>query len=90
MGLDVLDKFWLAPDNIIQSLTVAIIWTYVGYYMTILLAGIDKNSDYIFRSRHFRWCFGMEDVFHRYTSNDLGCVCLALVLWVIGSLKYLT
>ena len=42
VGLESLDRTWLGPNWIIPSLTVAIVWTYVGYYLVMLLAGIDK------------------------------------------------
>ena len=42
VGLGALDTVWLSPSNIIASLTVAIVWTYVGYYMIIISAGIEK------------------------------------------------
>src|SRR5262245_3500783 len=42
LGLSALDTVWLGPNNVIASLTAAIVWTYVGYYTIILSAGLDK------------------------------------------------
>jgi len=87
VGLDVLDKFWLAPDNIIQSLTVAIIWTYVGYYMTILLAGIDKIPITYFEAAILDGASEWKMFFTVTLPMIWDVFVVALVLWVIGSLK---
>ncbi len=86
-GLEALDVIWLAPQNIIKSLTVAIIWTYVGYYVVILMAGIDKIPP---TYKEAAVLDGASDwrIFFQITLPLIWDVLVvALVLWIVGSLK---
>ena len=43
LGLEHLESFtWLGPDTIFVAMTVAIIWIEVGFYLVLLMAGVDK------------------------------------------------
>ena len=79
--------FWLAPDHIIQSLTVAIIWSYVGYYMTILLAGIDKIPITYFEAAILDGASEWKMFFTITLPMIWDVFVVALVLWIISSLK---
>ena len=87
VGLKSLNLFWLAPDHIIQSLTIAIIWSYVGYYMTILLAGIDKIPVTYFEAAVLDGASEWKTFFIVTLPMIWDVFVVALVLWVIGSLK---
>jgi ABC-type sugar transport system permease subunit len=87
VGLKSLNLFWLAPDHIIQSLTVAIIWSYVGYYMTILLAGIDKIPVTYFEAAVLDGASEWKMFFTITLPMIWDVFVIALVLWIIGSLK---
>jgi ABC-type sugar transport system permease subunit len=87
VGLKSLNLFWLAPDHIIQSLTIAIIWSYVGYYMTILLAGIDKIPITYFEAAVLDGASEWKTFFIITLPMIWDVFVVALVLWVIGSLK---
>jgi len=87
IGLDFLDKYWLAPDNIIQSLTAAIIWSYVGYYMTILLAGIDKIPITYFEAAILDGASEWRMFFTITLPMIWDVFVVALILWIINSLK---
>jgi ABC-type sugar transport system permease subunit len=87
IGLGRLDQLWLAPDNVIQSLTAAIIWSYVGYYMVILLAGVDKIPRSFFESAVLDGAGEWKVFVGIILPMIWDLVVIALVLWVIGSLK---
>ncbi|KPJ66643.1 hypothetical protein AMJ44_08110 [candidate division WOR-1 bacterium DG_54_3] len=42
IGLDKLAQPWMAPEYIFWSMIIMIVWTYVGFYLVILLSGIAK------------------------------------------------
>jgi len=87
VGLEVLDRVWLGPDHIIQSLTAAIVWTYVGYYMVILLAGIDKIPPTYYEAAFLDGASEWKMFFTITLPMIWDVFVVALVLWTIGSLK---
>jgi ABC-type sugar transport system permease subunit len=87
VGLESLDRTWLGPNYIIQSLTVAIIWTYVGYYMVMLLAGIDKIPPPYYEAAVLDGASEWKMFFTVTIPMIWDVFVIALVLWVVGSLK---
>jgi ABC-type sugar transport system permease subunit len=86
-GLGALDAVWLGPDNVILSLIVAIVWTYVGYYMVILSAGIDKIPLTYFEAARIDGAAQWQQFFYVTLPMIRDVVAVALILWAIGSLK---
>lgn len=87
MGLQSLNRVWLGPDLIIHSLTVAIVWTYVGYYMVILSAGIDKIPLTYFEAAKIDGASHWQQFFLVTLPMIRDVVVVALILWAIGALK---
>jgi ABC-type sugar transport system permease subunit len=87
LGLEALDQVWLGPKFIIQSLTVAIIWTYVGYYMVILSAGIDKIPKTYFEAAKIDGASTWQQFSMITLPMIKDVVIVALTLWSIGALK---
>lgn len=87
LHLEVLDRTWLAPDLIIQSLTVAIVWSYVGYYVVLLMAGIDKIPPTFYEAARLDGATEWGTFFKITLPMVWDVLVIALVLWVIGSLK---
>jgi ABC-type sugar transport system permease subunit len=85
--LGVLDLTWLAPQYIIQSLIVAIVWTYVGYYMVLLMAGIDKIPPTFFEAAKLDGASEWNMFFTITLPMVWDVLVIALILWTIGSLK---
>ena len=86
-GLGALDTVWLGPSNIITSLTVAIVWAYVGYYMVILSAGIDKIPVSHFEAAKLDGASQWQQFFYVTLPMIWDVVVVALILWAIGALK---
>jgi len=87
LGLGFLDKIWLAPENIVSSLTVAAIWTYLGYYLIIVLAGIVKIPLTYFEAARIDGASEWR-IFRSVTIPMVWDVLVvAVVLWIISSLK---
>jgi ABC-type sugar transport system permease subunit len=87
LGLGALDTVWLSPNNIIASLTVAIVWTYVGYYMIIISAGIDKIPETYFEAAKIDGAAAWQQFFYITLPMIQDVMVVALILWMIGSLK---
>jgi ABC-type sugar transport system permease subunit len=87
LGLGALDTVWLGPNNIIAALTVAIVWTYVGFYMIILSAGIDKIPPTYFEAAQIDGANQWQQFFYVTLPMIRDVLVVALVLWAIGSLK---
>lgn len=85
--LEVLDRTWLGPEYIIQALIVAIIWTYVGYYMILLMAGIDKIPPTYYEAARLDGASEWKMFFVITIPMIWDVFVIALVLWTIGSLK---
>jgi ABC-type sugar transport system permease subunit len=86
-GLGFLDRTWLSPENIVSSLTVAIVWTYVGYYLIIVLAGIEKIPSTFFEAARMDGASEWR-IFRSVTIPMVWDVLMvAITLWVISALK---
>lgn len=87
LGLGALDKVWLGPDLLIPSLTIAIIWSYVGYYMVILLAGIDKIPPTYYEAAIIDGASEWQSFFRITLPMIWDVLVVAIILWAINSLK---
>lgn len=87
LGLGALDQVWLGPNLIIQSLMVAIVWTYVGYYMVIVSAGIDKIPLTFFEAARIDGASQLQQFFFVTLPMIRDVVVVAVILWAIGALK---
>lgn len=87
VSLESLDRTWLGPDYIIKSLTVAVIWTYVGYYMVMLKAGIDKIPPPYYEAATLDGASEWKMFFTITLPMIWDVLVVALILWTIGSLK---
>jgi ABC-type sugar transport system permease subunit len=87
VGLGALDRVWLGPDTIISALIVAIVWTYVGYYMVILSAGVDKIPTTYFEAAKIDGASQWQQFMFVTLPMIRDVVVVALILWTIGALK---
>jgi ABC-type sugar transport system permease subunit len=85
--LDSLNRPWLGPSTIIESMTVAIIWSYIGYYVVILLAGMDKVPPTYYEAGVVDGAGPWRMFFSITLPLIWDVVVVALILWLIGSLK---
>jgi ABC-type sugar transport system permease subunit len=87
VGLSGLDKPFLAPDTLLAALTVTIVWTYAGFYLVLMLAAIDRVPRDLLEAGRIDGA-GEWTIYLRVVLPLVRDVLLvALVLWVIGSLK---
>jgi ABC-type sugar transport system permease subunit len=87
VGLESLDQTWLGPKYIIPSLTVAVIWTYMGFYLVILMAGIDKIPKSYFEAARLDGASEWR-MFRSITlPMTWDVLVVAMVLWLVSAMK---
>lgn len=87
VGLEALDRAWLGPDYIVQALTVAAIWSYLGYYVVILMAGIDKIPSTYFEAALIDGASEWKMFLTITLPMIWDVVVVAVILWMVGALK---
>lgn len=88
IGLDSFAKFtWMGPDTIFFSMMVAIIWIEVGFYVVLLLAGVDKIPPDFFESAKLDGATQLQQF--RFITIPLlwDVISIGLVLWSIHAVK---
>jgi len=88
LGLEGLSKTtWTAPDTIFWSMLVALIWIYVGFYLVLLLAGVDKIPIDYYEAAKLDGANQLQ-MFIKITIPLLwDVITVAAVLWSIAALK---
>jgi len=88
LGLKELAKTpWTAPDTIFWAMLVALIWLYVGFYLILLMAGVDKIPIEYYEAAKLDGASQLQ-MFIKITIPLLWDVLtVAVVLWSITALK---
>lgn len=88
VGLTELANFpWLGPDTIFGAMMVAIIWIEVGFYLVLLLAGVDKIPPDYYEAAKLDGA-GQFQQFIKITVPLLwDVIAIGMVLWSIHALK---
>lgn len=88
IGLDNLAKFaWLGPDTIFISMMIAIIWIEVGFYLVLLLAGVDKIPPDFFESAKLDGANQFQQFRHITVPLLWDVITIGMVLWSIYAVK---
>ena len=88
IGLQDLAEFpWLGPDSIFWAMLVAIIWIEVGFYLVLLLAGVDKIPEDFYEAARLDGASQFQ-MFRKITVPLLwDVITVGLVLWSIYAVK---
>lgn len=88
VGLSDLAKFtWMGPDTIFMSMMIAIIWIEVGFYVVLLLAGVDKIPPDFFESAKLDGATQLQQFRHITVPLLWDVISIGLVLWSIHAVK---
>lgn len=88
VGLDSLTKLtWLGPDTIFISMMIAIVWIEVGFYVVLLLAGVDKIPPDFFESAKLDGANQFQQFRHITIPLLWDVISIGLVLWAIHAIK---
>ncbi len=88
IGLNDMAKFtWLGPDTIFASMMIAIIWIEVGFYLVLLLAGVDKIPPDFFESAKLDGANQFQQFRHITVPLLQDVIAIGMVLWSIHAIK---
>jgi raffinose/stachyose/melibiose transport system permease protein len=78
---------WLGPETIFWAMLVALIWVNVGFYLVLLMAGVDKIPVDYFEAAKLDGASQLQ-MFRKITMPLLwDVITVGMVLWAIGALK---
>jgi ABC-type sugar transport system permease subunit len=88
MGFEDLAKYpWLGPNTIFWAMLVAIVWIEVGFYLVLLLAGVDKIPQDYYEAAKLDGASQIQ-MFYRITVPLLwDVITIGMVLWSIYAVK---
>ncbi len=88
LGFESLSRtLWTSPENIFESMLAAIIWMNVGFYVVLLMAGIDKIPHELYEAARIDGANELQ-MFYRITVPLLwDVITVGIVLWSISALK---
>jgi len=88
VGLDEMARFtWMGPDTIFMSMMIAIIWIEVGFYLVLLLAGVDKIPPDFFESAKLDGANQFQQFRHITVPLLWDVISIGMVLWSIHAVK---
>ena len=85
--LDAFAKTWTGPDLVFWSVLIALIWTYVGFYMILLLSGAEKIPQSLYDVGKIEGANRFQMFFKVTIPLIWDVLVVAIVLWIIGAIK---
>lgn len=78
---------WTSGPNIFWAMLAAMVWTYIGFYIVLLLAGIDKVPRDLYEAAELQGASEIQKF--RYITLPLiwDVVLISMVIWIISSVK---
>ncbi len=88
LGLEGISKIlWTAPDKIFWSVLAALVWIEAGYYLVLIMAGVDKIPTEYYEAAQLEGASQFQ-IFRKITVPLIWDVLsVAVVLYSIGALK---
>lgn len=88
LGFEDLARFpWLGPDTIFWAMLVAIVWVQIGFYLVLLLAGVDKIPQDYYEAAKLDGASQFQ-MFRSITVPLLwDVITIGMVLWSIYAVK---
>lgn len=88
LGMNDMAKFpWLGPDTIFFAMMVGIVWIEVGFYLVLLLAGVDKIPPDFYESARLDGANQWQQFRHITVPLLWDVIVIGLVLWSIYAVK---
>lgn len=87
VNLASLAKHWLAPEHIFFTLIVTIIWVSTGFYVLLLMAGVERIPQYFYEDSDLAGANAWQKFRHVTLPLTWDVVTVAAILWVINAFK---
>lgn len=88
LGLETLAKVqWMASNNIFWAMLIALVWGAVGFYLIILMAGVERIPLELYEAAKLDGANQVQTFFHITIPLLRDVITVAVVLWTINALK---
>jgi len=87
IGLESATRTWLAPDLIFRSVIAGLVWIYTGFFITILMAGVDRIPKHFYEAADLEGATPRQKLFRVTLPLTWDVLSVAAVLWVITAIK---
>lgn len=87
LGLESFTRTWTGPDYIFGAVMVALVWTYVGFYMVVLLSGIEKIPTDYYDAAKIAGASRPQMFFKVTIPLIWDVLVVAVVFWIINAIK---
>ncbi|QDZ15833.1 carbohydrate ABC transporter permease [Humibacter ginsenosidimutans] len=87
LGLDGLQRPWLAPENILQVIMVGLTWSAAGFYVVLLMSAVDAIPASLYESAQIEGANLLQQFRHITLPLTRDMISVAAVLWVIAGIK---
>ena len=87
LGLESWTQTWTGPDLVFWAILAALVWTYVGFYMVMLMSGVDKIPPDFYDVARIAGASRLQIFFRIVIPLIWDVLVIAIVLWIIISIK---
>jgi ABC-type sugar transport system permease subunit len=87
LGLESWTQVWTGPDLIFGSVLVALVWTYIGFYLVILLSAVEKIPTDYYDAARIDGAGRIQTFFTVTIPLVWDVLVITVVLWVITAVK---
>jgi ABC-type sugar transport system permease subunit len=88
LGLVAESKYlWTAPEHVFNTVMIAIVWINVGYYVVLILAGMDKIPGELYEAARIEGASQPRVFFGITVPLIWDVIVISFVTWGIGALK---
>ncbi len=88
LGLIEASKFtWMSGDNVFNSMMVSIIWVSVGYYVVLLMAGMDGVPAELYEAAHLEGASQFQQMRAITIPMIWDVITVSFVMWGINAMK---
>ena len=78
---------WTAGPNIFWAMLVSMIWTYVGFYVVLLLSGMDKVPKELYEAADLLGASHFQKFRHITLPLIWDILIISMTIWIISSVK---
>ena len=78
---------WTAGPNLFWAMLIAMVWTYLGFYVVLILAGIDKVPRDLYEAAELQGASEFQKFSFITLPMIWDVVVISFVIWIISSVK---
>ena len=88
IGLDELGRtLWTSPDNIFWAMTVALVWVFTGFFLILLMAGVDRIPADMFEAADLEGANLWQKFRYITVPMIWDVMTVSFVIWIINAVK---